>query len=215
MKPKLLVICLIIGLFTLTPAIVCAENFADLFVGGAFTEDDDIAFSNSLGVEGKLDENFENSFTFGYRMGHYFEDIPWLGIAAEVSWFRSEIDEEFISSDDTKMDIIPFSALLMLRLPLMQSSEFPYGKYQPYVGAGPSAFISDMDLGDFDDSSIDIGWDLRVGFLTMFAPNFAFFFEYRYTSFEPEFEDIIDGVEYQIEPEFDTHHALVGLSYRF
>jgi opacity protein-like surface antigen len=97
----------------------------------------------------------------------------------------------------------------------MKNSDFPYGKYQPYVGIGPSAVISSLEIDEFDDTSIDLGLDAKVGFSMFFVHNFAVFVEYRYTSVESDYDDRMSGAKVEIESDIETHHALIGLSYHF
>jgi len=194
----------ILVLALLAPAPVMAERFADLYFGAAQGQDKDITVtSDDLSKIVKVD--FENHFTMGYRMGYWSEAAPWIGIALEVSYFNQDIN------DLADLRIIPITPLLMLRVPLSISAEFPDGEWQPYVAGGAGFFISELKVEGTDDKDqqSDFGLDLRGGLKKYFTPNFALFVEYRYTLFTPEFDSLIKKFD------LETHHALIGLTVNF
>lgn len=183
-----------------------AEGFVDLRVGGAFTENGDVDISAgplSVGFE----TEYEDSVTGGVRGGYWFEPLPWLGLAADVTYFGPDDD----TAGGPELDVIPISPLLMARVPIAKSEEYPYGQVQPFLGIGPGIFISLVDFDPGDDESVDVGVDLHAGVNVQLTRMVSVFAEYRYTYFEPEFE--IQGVD--IEPELSTHHAAVGVGFHF
>ncbi|MCJ7617961.1 MAG: porin family protein [Desulfobacterales bacterium] len=209
--PKVTVTIIVFCLLVLTPKFAKAEWFSDFFVGYAYTQDDNSSsFSNGIYLTEKID--YDNAFVLGYRVGHYFERLPFLGVALEASYFEPSPD---LDTEDADLKVLPVSALLFLRLPLFASAEYPKGKFQPYLGIGPGLFISSYKSGQFDDTSIDLGLDVKTGLAVMFAHNFAFFLEYRYSYFEFEFDDHIGGIRNSFEGDLTTHYGLIGLSYRF
>ena len=208
---KLTVTVMVFALLVFTPKFATAEWFTDLYVGYGFTQDDNTTLSSDgTSVTEKID--YDNAFIFGYRVGYYFKSIPFLGLALEGSYFEPSPD---LDGEKADLTLIPVSALVFLRAPLFTSEEYPNGKFQPYIGIGPSLFISDYKCGEFDDTGIDLGLDVRAGLAVMFAHNFAFFLEYRYSEFEFEFDDHIGGSRVSLEGDFATHYGLLGLSYRF
>ncbi|HKA16119.1 MAG TPA: outer membrane beta-barrel protein [Myxococcota bacterium] len=188
------------------PGISRAEGFVDLRVGGAFTEDNDVRvkFGNAS-VD--LPTQFEDSVTGGVRGGYWFDSLPWLGLAADVSYFAPDDD----SSGGPEYDLIPISPLLMGRIPIATSEEFPNGRVQPFLGIGPGIFVSLIDVGSQDDDTAEVGVDLHAGVNVQVTRLVSLFAEYRFTYVEPEFK--IQGVK--IEPEFSTHHIGVGVGFHF
>ena len=183
-----------------------AEGFIDLRVGGAFTDDNDVEVDFGPGsLEGSTE--YEDSVTGGVRAGYWFESLPWLGLAADVSYFAPDDD-----TGGPEYDVIPLSPLLMARVPIAKTEEFPYGRFQPFLGVGPGIFVSLLDLdGIGDDETVQVGVDLHAGLNFQITRVVSVFAEYRYTYVEPEFE--IQGVD--ITPELSTHHAGIGLGFHF
>ena len=198
-------------LMLMTPDLVYASWYADLYLGGAVTEDNDLTErSRSGGVSTTTktkDENFDSSFTAGGRFGHWFDSDPWLGFALDASYFKPD-------AGDLDITVVPLSVLLMLR--------YPGERLQPYAGIGPGIFFMDADgdlndagINDFSDKKVDTGLDARLGLKVKFKTHFAVFGEYRFTYVRTEFKDNISGANVDVNTDITTHHFLVGMSYSF
>src|SRR4030095_14779336 len=138
----LIATCVLVALPALNAA--RAEGFVDLRVGGAFTEDNDVEFTRPGGGGSvEFPTEYEDSVTGGVRGGYWFESLPWLGLAADVSYFAPDDDTSF----GAEYDVIPLSPLLMGRVPIATSEEFPHGRVQPFIGVGPGIFVSLADFG--------------------------------------------------------------------
>lgn len=208
-----------------------AEGFVDLYIGGAFTADTDGKIDadppgSVPELPGPFDVDFENSVTGGARAGYWLDSIPWLGFALDGSHFSAKEDARPVGPSILQLRIIPVSGLLMLRYPMLKSSEFPRGQVYVYAAAGPAAFITTAtaelkDLGlaeNFDDTYVDAGVDARVGIKLFHAlQSVGVFVEYRFTHFAPRaFEDDIQGVPIRLK--FDrvmTHHFAAGVGFHF
>jgi len=241
-------------LFAWVPAPAHAEGFFDLYFGAAFPQDDDVdihsddflintdpSFEAAYGCQeppcpaGTPSRSFEweTSPSLGFRGGYWFEfdDFApsFLGIGLDLSYYRAFEEDEFGSLDVWATPITP---LLMLRIPLGYSEDYPGGRVQPYVAVGPGftltaarADLSELGIGldDFEDATFDVGADARAGLAIPLGHSFALFGEYRYTYLEPHFEDTVDDAlggpdfeaEFDVEPELSTHHIVFGLSFRF
>jgi hypothetical protein len=148
---------------------VRAEAFIDVYAGGAFTSDarSDVVippqFFNPVGPDPpdgppnllirrtSVDTSFEDSITYGMRAGYWFG--KWAGLALDVFTFEPNLDAgDFTQDADVR--VIPISALLMLRWPLLASEEYPLGRLHPYIGGGPSLFLTKFE-GDVNLAVLD------------------------------------------------------------
>jgi opacity protein-like surface antigen len=190
--------------------------FADIYFGASMPQDEDLHMrSSGFGVVAEstdADVSYDASFTSGIRVGYWSKKRLWLGLAMDVSYFKMDSDKKDIT-------LYPISTLLMLRLPKR--------RFQPYVGIGPALFVSKMkftvDLselssggtGTFNDTSFDVGLDARAGLAVAWYGNTGIFAEYRFTHHSAEFDDTLAGVKVDVETDSNTHHFMVGISYRF
>ncbi|TMA34107.1 MAG: porin family protein [Deltaproteobacteria bacterium] len=206
MKRTVLLFTSILSFAFSAPSSARAEGFVDLRVGGAFTEDNDVKFSaGPASVE--FPTQYKDSVTGGVRGGYWFDSLPWLGLAADVSYFAPDDD-----TGGPEYDVIPVSPLLMGRIPIGTTEEFPNGRFQPFLGVGPGIFISLADFGGgADDDTVEVGADLHAGVNVQVTRLVSVFAEYRYTYVEPEFS--IQGVD--VEPQLSTHHVGVGVGFHF
>jgi opacity protein-like surface antigen len=190
----------------LPPLDARGEAFIEGRVGGAFTEDNDVEVSVP-GASIDFSTEYDESITGGGRFGYWFESLPWLGLAVDVSYFAP--DDDTANAD---YDVIPVSPLLMLRAPLATSEEFRNGRIQPFLGVGPGIFVSSADFsGAGDDDTTEVGADVHAGLNFQVTRMVSIFGEYRYTYVEPEFHVL--GVD--IEPELSTHHIALGMGFHF
>lgn len=215
-------------LFFAFPLTLSAEWMTGANVGFSVSDDEDIT-RNSDGIEiAEARFDIDDSFTLGYRIGYWLESLPWLGLSADISYFRPDIEVNYNNGQAScpiedavcirrsgELDIIPISPLLMLRIPLGADQDFPKGRFQPYVAFGPGIFFSWSDFDNFDDSDVEFGWDARAGIAAMVAHNIAVFFEYRYTDVEFVIDEHVGSIRNEFEIELDTHHFTVGIFYYF
>jgi hypothetical protein len=184
-----------------------AEWFLDLYGGATFAQDADVEFRGGATLEDTIE--FDTTGTGGARLGYWLEGLglPFLGLAVDVSYFAPKASNVGF---DTRIEAIPISALVLLRLPLFASPAFPHGQLQPYIGGGPSVFIADVKVGDErSDAQAEFGADLRAGITLLFTANFGIFAEGRYTYFETN----PGGLNTELEVE--AFHALGGLTFRW
>ena len=80
----------------LTAVPASAEWALELLAGGAFSRAQDVG-DKFAGTKFEFkDVNFKNSFSIGGRVGYWFESLPYLGMALDVSHFRAEIDKQTV-----------------------------------------------------------------------------------------------------------------------
>jgi hypothetical protein len=212
-----------------------AQGFLDVYGGAAFTTDSD--FATRIGGSSLHDDvEFDPSAEVGIRGGLWFPDLPWLGLASDLSYFElngpsAGVDHTIGGTpvrtrDNVDIDLFPISILLMLRTKLFTAPFGPRLGVQPYVGLGPGLFVSwvhgdALTIGvggieeSVDDISYDIGLDTRAGLRFHLTRSFALFAEYRFTYYELDFDDDLFGDSIVIESEIATHHAIGGLGFQF
>ncbi len=227
---------LILPVAVMTPVIggARAEGFVDLRLGGSATGNTDM--TAKIGptpgvpqVAASGEAGFEYGMSLGLGGGYWLNSVPWLGLALNLGYFKSNEDA---STSPLKLNVHPISGLLMLRYPLRKSDTYPHGQLYPYLGVGPAGFVTsaEQDLtsagiaNTFNDTTVDVGIDAQLGLKAHFAAghlppgmSYAVFMEYRFTRFNPStFEDVVDGVPIEIElDELNTHHVFVGLGFHF
>ena len=211
-----------------------AEGFVDVHIGGSFTRSTDGRTTINGVVNPSIWVDFKPGVSVGVRGGYWLDSFPYLGFALDLSYFDPEQQND---EEPVKLDVFPISALLMLRVPLLKSTIYPQGRLQPYVGAGPSAFVTRATakvkpgsrglLDNFSDTMVNWGLDARGGVNFLFAGqdlpgSLGVFLEYRYTRFEvldlrDKIERDIGGhVPFKLElGKLDTHHIVVGVGYYF
>ena len=211
-----------------------AQGFLDVYGGVAFTNDNDLA-TRVGGSSLHDDVEFDPSPEVGIRGGLWFPELPWLGLASDFSYFQlngpsTGVDHtvggtSIRTRDDVDVDVFPISLLLMLRTRIFSGPFDPLG-FQPYVGVGPGLFVSwvhddaltisvDGSEESVEDISYALGLDTRAGLRFHLTHSFGLFAEYRFTYYEPEFEDDGFGGSIEIESELATHHVVAGLGFQF
>lgn len=175
-----------------------AEGFIKIYGGAAFSRD-----------PGPSLVELEDSAEGGLRGGYWLDGVPWLGLAADVSYFAPDIRLDvppqwafFFGRPEQDVHVVPITPLLLLRTPVLGNERLGV---QPYAGIGPGFFVTILD-GDRDEVGMDIGIDARAGVNLHLTPWFLVFSEYRFTSYEP---DDLPGFD------FDTHHVTGGIGLLF
>ena len=243
---RLLVTMMLLLALAVGAAPASAEWFGDLYVGGAFTQNDDLKAKGSFnGTQFELtarDLRFDGSVTGGGRLGYWFEALPWLGLGVDVAYFAPNVSSQNVdttvkfagvsadvgqvSFDKVKLDVTDVSFDLMLRWPgLVASPQFPKGRLQPYLTVGPAVFFATAkDSTNFgtpnNQTSHDtsVGVKAGVGTTWMLTPHIGLFGEYRFTHFSPKVEfdsDVAGFSKTKVETDVNTHHVLVGVTFRF
>lgn len=200
----------------ITAGAALAEWTFDAYVGRSFSSDGDVDVEDT-GISASADVDIDDAYIFGGRLGYWFGFFPYLGAALDVSYFTTDLDASTDTETFADVDLrrVPLSGLAMLRLPLLPSPVVPRGHLEPYVAAGPTLFLSNLDLADLDDSREDVGLDVRAGLNFRFTRTLGIFAEYRLTYVEEEFKFTRAGVRSVVETEPSTHYVLGGLSLRF
>ena len=132
-----LVILMVFVFALLAPSLATEELYADSGLDLRIPENEELELHFSILYD---DTDLMHSYDTYYnsydeQLGYWFEDIPWLGIAAEAPLLQpNEQDQETSIDTDTNFD--PLSGFLLLR--------YPHGRLQPFAGIGPTLFVSDL-----------------------------------------------------------------------
>ena len=129
---------LMVSVFALTaPNLATAELYTDggLDLRIAENKDLELHFSTLYEDSDLMYSNDASSNSYDEQLGYWFEEIPWLGIASEAPLLRLDEKNQDISIDEDT-NYHPLSGFLLLR--------YPNGRLQPFVGIGPTLFVSDL-----------------------------------------------------------------------
>lgn len=201
-----------VSLLFVSPAF--AQWQVDAYLGAPFFRSEDISVRSDdppvVASFGDLDD--EGEVAGGLRFGYWW-NLPApvdLGLAVDASGVFGKLG-------NADHNFVPVSALLMARLRMMPSDEFPGGRLKPYLGVGPSVVWSQVDVGLFEDDDVTIGGDVRGGVNFGLIDGLGIFGEYRYTYFEPEFEDGVFGFDSvaNVDLKSSVHHLNFGFSWGF
>ena len=187
-----------------------AEWFLDLYGGVSITDDADVELRGGQTIDDTVE--FDEVATGGGRLGIWLPGLRWLGFAVDVSYFAPEGQG---STGEARLEVVPITGLVMFRLPLLESQEFPNGRLQPYLGAGGGVFLTSVKvevpgLGEENsDWQAEFGFDGRAGITFLFTPGFGTFVEGRYTAFSTNPGG--QNTDFDIQ----TFHVLGGFTFRW
>ena len=217
-----------------------AEWFADAYAGASVTRDHDVTIHDTVAGQGIYrDAEFGTSLAYGARLGHYFDRLPFVGLAADFFSFSPNIRPQAARRDGCflvtgcgsgesrtgriDIDAYALSLDLMLRLPLFKTAEEPHGVVQPYLAVGAPLFfttVTPRSTRQFhnqdDETDVSVGYKGAVGVAFRIFSNLDLFGEYRYTHTSTSV-DLRDAVirNASFDTELDTHSFLLGLSARW
>lgn len=207
-----------------------SEGFVDLYLGadGNWSADVNVSERTSSGTTSSAAAiDLTSSTEFGIRFGAWHPTYKWIGLAMDMGYFQA---------DGPGVDItgFPMTLLLALRAPLFPTMDRPGGRLQPYAMAGASFYITDISvqLDGMGGSSFQLSWPWPNTYTdTVVGPYFAaglawqptkslaIFGEYRYTSFDVDFDTtnsiILPTANGRVETTIRSDRVLLGLSYRF
>ncbi len=212
------------------PARAGSEGFVDLYLGGAgnWSADVNVSERTSQGTTAAAASiDLTSSTEFGVRFGAWHPTYDWIGMGMDLGYFQA---------DGPGVDItgFPMTLLLALRAPLFPTPDRPGGRLQPYAMAGVSFYITDITVGldGMGGSSFQSSWPwpttykdpvvgpyLAAGLAWQPTRRLAIFGEYRYTSFDLDFDTtnsiILPTANGRVETTIRSDRLLFGLSYRF
>ena len=206
------------------------EGFFDLYVCMTKNNRADVSVSETTSsgtTSAAASIDLSSSTEFGIRFGAWHPTYNWVGLGMDLGYMQA---------DGPGMDInaFPMTILLALRAPLFPTPEQPGGRLQPYAMAGVSFYITDVlvHLAGMGGSSYQLSWPwpntsvdkvvgpyLAAGLAWQTAKSLAIFGEYRYTSFDVDFDTtnslIFPTRNGKVDTTVRTDNILFGISHRF
>ena len=215
MKRKTRILIFFAACVFLIPASAAGEWFGDLYLGLHSSQADDTEIKVNGAAVKRVDDS-DTGAIFGAKIGYWFEGLPWLGWAADGSFSA-------LNFGDIDIGVGSVSALVMGRLQLLRSEQYPRGRLQPYAGFGPgifyggmSEFIATPPASVLEDSYFDLGMDARGGVTFLIEEDYGVFLEYGFRSFSPTFKSTAyGGGVISFEPKIDMHTFMLGTTFRW
>jgi opacity protein-like surface antigen len=193
------------------PGVAAAEPYAALFAGAAFTENSDLKDKVDLGALTVVDGTTKGlrvntAAVYGGKLGYFLEPRVLggnVGLELEAYHLKSGVDAQtarfsgtilgapftgdvHVQSADIEVTTVALNALY--RYPLGASTEFPTGRFQPYVGAGLGAFIARLSTTttpldvttSIHAADTRLGAQVLGGVRVLVTPNIGVFVEYKF-----------------------------------
>ena len=238
---KKLAIFLMVPVFSLliaTSQLAYAETYGGFSLGVSLPHDvNDIKATLGADSATATDLSPENAFAYGFKVGHYFKNIPWLGV--EFNFYQRDPDVaqqtatavgtlgifSAAATGQLKVDVnsaTTFGLLVMMRATEEQTKNLY--NFEPFLGIGLGLNL--VDLGEAStfnaagvlQTSTNLGSDTSVGILISAGLNYKLtdkikaYGEYKYTDSSYELNGS-DGVTY----EFDSGDSslMFGIAYGF
>ena len=146
--------------------------------------------------------DLKTSLVYGGKLGHYFDELQWLGVEAEI--FRTN---PVISQRGAE----PGAALSVTTLAMTLVARYQGRRWEPYVGVGPGIFFSRVKsaspVSRFDEAqSTSIGLNTQVGVRFFVTGRMALFTEWKYNHSRISFDSLPNA-------NYNAHHWMFGVSY--
>lgn len=206
------------------------DGFFDLYVGVTKNNRADVSVSETTSsgtTSAAASIDLPSSTEFGVRIGAWHPAYNWIGLGMDLGYMRAD-------GPGVEITAFPVSILLALRAPLFPTPERPGGRLQPYAMAGVSFYITDVSvhLDGMGGSSRQFSWPwpntspnkvygpyLAAGLAWQTARSLAIFGEYRYSSFDVDFDTtnslFFPTMNGRVETTVRTDRILFGISHRF
>jgi opacity protein-like surface antigen len=209
----MLVVLILLGSSTLAQA----ESYVSGFIGTTFkATGGDIEIKDPLFPPGTTADTFDlkSSLVYGGKVGHFLNNIRWLGFEAEAFTTTPDIKEQTrtlrtpagasldatFAESDVRVTTLAFNVI----------ARYPGTLLQPYVGAGVGLFFA--DVGD-DQSDTAPGLNLLAGLRLMIFQHLSLFGEYKYNRVDFSFSPTSEALG--VDTTYEAHHLVFGASFHF
>ncbi len=180
------------------------------------------------------DATLDPSVMYGLKLGHYFRQVPWIGLETEAFTATPDAPRQIITIKPP--GVAPFQEK-QLRLDFRVTTlafnvvaRYPGERWQPYAGVGLGLFFAELHgsgrsgilLNDPDaagtgprvsTSSTRPGLNTQMGLRYLLTERWALFGEWKFNHADFEFDRIRSLTN--VSATYDAHHLVVGLSFQF
>lgn len=228
---------LLVGVAVAAPSSASAEIFADVYLGGAITQDSDVDVDvEGVGGFSADDVDLDGSVVVGGRFGYWWD---WIGVGLDVAYWGPDPDVPTVAGTDPVLgafslrsdldqDVYMVALPIMVRGRFLRDDQVPAGRVQLYGFAGPALFISTLEASvtataaafgtarvDDDDTATSLGVEAGAGATYMFTRNVGIFGEYRLTHFSPDYDLTLAGLSVGVDGDVTSHHFVAGVTFRY
>ena len=238
MKQKNLrvVITLMLSLLCWVPG-VWAEPYIAAYAGYSVLSDTDLnadfvsVFQPQLQARGiRFSTDVDNSAIVGGKIGYWFDFFPMVGAELDIYGFSPDISSppqtrgtvRLTKSNDFDLGVTAVGINLMGRYSLLKSPGFPRGRFQPYIGVGPSLFITsikDLEPNPADNigsRTLTYGGVQIIGGLKFFLlKNLSLFAEYKFSHFAVDLSGASANFNLGATQSINANHFYGGVAYHF
>jgi opacity protein-like surface antigen len=169
---------------------------AELYIAGQFGVSVPNSLSNVEGVDSSSGLNISNlklqdSFTYGAKLGYYFNSIKWLGIETEVYNTTPNSKQQNVTINGTPVNLVGQDIRVLTWAPIMVMIRYPGERFQPYAGVGPGVFFARVHDGQSNESSDSnqVGLNTQLGLRFLVTKHFSLFGEWKYNRVTFNFSD--------------------------
>ncbi len=190
-----------------------------------------VSVDPSLLLGGKIGYWFTRKSVFGLQMPSW---LKYFGFELDISyqslhWPAQDVKVEpvnYIKHMWVNASALTAAFLFLARYGFFPDAEVPFGRLQPYIGMGPSIFVSNTyaNLGkDFRSTEADLGFAVEAGLRYMIYPRISLFgaFRYRYQPNHVGADDsILDFAPaswsyVEMQSTYQFYDLIFGVAYHF
>jgi len=186
----------VLSLLILAPSKVEAETY----IGGqaGFTIPEGLGGVTNDGGGTRFDNlDLNNSFTYGAKAGHYFEQYKWLGVETDLYTTTPHLEGQTVmtrTAGGTASQDVPGALTRVTTWAFNLMARYPGEKFQPYVGAGIGLNFAKATGSFARASDTSPGLHLVGGLRFFVTKEVALFSEYKYDRATFRFSDLDNGV---------------------
>lgn len=218
------------------PGTASADDFdpyVALFGGWAMPDKTDVKISGSPGTDASVNRvALDSSLSLGGRIGVWMtqpRDSMGIDIGVEVdvtnyspsqaggkrydaSGTVSGIPVTSSTTDQLNINSTLATVNLLVRLPLLDSQDFPDGRLFPYIGGGVGVERMEYRSTPASGNAIDMAYQVKGGIEYYMTPGVSAFIEGKYTMTD---HTIKDGAGNDNNYTFNVLHTVGGLALHF